>query len=359
MRSTLTASGLGVKRFPGKGAAAALYSAMRTLLALALLFAVDLHAGALWTFEGRRYYDPLVAGVREPHVSAMALGYATRMSFMVSDKSPRRVWDIDLGAELPVAGWESGGTGERVGEDEFGIGLWIPIDFHMIEDFVDDSGPIVNTDYRFGGMIKMQYGLTPHSWLGARVHIGHESTHLGDEFSIVGQRVFRRSFERINVSWEYVDVGVMYERDRWSVRGGVTATYPFQTSYYEVGPGTITESAQGPVTPSSNWWDPYVGFDAEFRRQFLPDRDGRGFQLYTSAELRWRSIYDYHKTSPDASEDRQASVNLIAGIRKAGTAKGLGRVSPFVRYYRGVNPHGQFRNQKDYTEVGIGLRLVR
>ena len=64
--------------------------------------------------------------------------------------------------------------------------------------------------------------------------------------------------------------------------------------------------------------------------------------------------------NPQSSEERQASVNLIVGIKKNGTGKGgVGRASPFVRFYRGVNPHGQFRNQKDFTELGIGVRLVR
>lgn len=308
----------------------------------------------LWTFEGRKYYDPLTAGVREPHISALALASATRMPFMVNEDSPRRVWDIDLGAELPVFGWESEDSlGGRVGEGEIGVGLWVPIDFHMIEDFVDESAPIVNTDYRFGGMVKLQYGLSADEWLAVRIFVGHESTHRGDEFSIVGQRTFRRTFERINVSWEYLDIGMLYEREAWSVRGGVTATVPFGGGYYETGPGTVTQSPVGPVTESKNWIDPYAGFDTEWEKR------KRKWAAYLSGELRWRSVYDYHKADPNAAEERQPSINLIAGVKKTGDAKGLGRASPFVRLYWGVNPHGQFRNQKDYTEAGIGLRLVR
>jgi hypothetical protein len=281
------------------------------------------------------------------------------MPFMVSDKSPRRVWDIDVGAELPVFGWESEASlSGRMPKGAIGVGVWIPIDFHMIEDFVDDSGPIVNTDYRFGVMGKLQYGLSSEEWLALRVHIGHESTHLGDEFSIVGQRAFRRTFERINVSWEYLDVGVLYERPVWSLRGGVTTTLPFGDSYYETGPGSITESPLGPVTESKNWIDPYLGFEAT-QDQAFGANSGVGWDLYYSGELRWRSVYDYHKARPDEGEDRQASVNLIAGVKKNGTAKGFGRASPFVRFYYGVNPHGQFRNQKSYKQYGIGLRLVR
>jgi len=305
-----------------------------------------------WSFEDRRYYEPLIAGVREPHLSALALAAGKPIEFEVSDDDPRMIWDIDVGGELPIVGWESADSDHgRVPPHTVGFGLWVPIDFHMIEDLSDPSGPVVNNDYRFGGMLKVQYGLARQQWLAARLHFGHESTHLGDEFSIVGQRRFRTTFERINVSWEYVDAGVLYERvdgTRFSsLRGGVTANV--KASYYATDAGSITQSARGPVTPSKNRLDPYFGSDVRWEEAI-----GR-WDLYLSGELRWRTVYDYHKRRPDAAEDRQASVNLIAGIK----LNGINKASPFLRYYRGVNPHGQFRNQKNYSELGLGVRLVR
>jgi hypothetical protein len=257
-----------------------------------------------------------------------------------------------VGGELPVVGWESEDSkGGRVGRGALGIGLWIPIDFHMIEDLSDRSGPIVNNDYRFGGMLKVQYGLATGQWLSARLHFGHESTHLGDEFSIIGQRQFPTRFERINVSWEYLDLGLLYERldgERFSsVRCGVTANV--KDSYYATDAGSITESPRGPVTPSTNRLDPYVGSDVRWEELI-----GR-WDIYVSGELRWRTIYNYHKRRPDAPEDRQASVNLIVGTK----VNGENKASPFLRFYHGVNPHGQLRNQKSYSEMGLGIRLVR
>jgi hypothetical protein len=334
---------------------------MKIVCGLLLLIAESVAAQGLWTFEDRHYYDPLIAGVRDAHVSALALAKATRMDFMIENDSPRRVWDIDVGGELPIVGWERTSDAGHVGAGTLGWGTWLVIDFHMIEDFVDESAPIVNTDYRFGGMVKAQYGLrSGNRWFAARLHAGHESTHLGDEFSIRGQRKYLTSFERINVSWEYLDLGVLYESkvgsrfaSAWSIRGGITSTLPFNDTYYQVGPGSITESARGPVTTSKNWIDPYAGVDLQWDEAFRKTWD-----IYASAEVRWRSRYDYHKTNSDVSEERQTSVNLILGTKKTGTGK-IGRASPFVRYYRGINPHGQFRNQKGYTEYGIGVRLVR
>ena len=317
----------------------------------------------LWTFEDRPYYQPLIAGVREAHISALALAWADRMPFMVSKQSPRRMWDIDVGAELPLIGWDSRSDSEGLPpKGAVGFGLWLPIDFHMIEDFVDDSAPIVNTDYRFGLMAKIRRSLGDGKALAVRVFVGHESTHLGDEFSIVGQRRFPRDFERIDVSWEFLDVGVLYQwpgrRTAWNARGGVTMTVPFGDTYYLTGPENITQSPRGPVTESKNWVDPYAGIEVNWEEAF-PSEHNLGYDLYLSSEVRWRSVYDYHKARLDSAEDRQVSVNLILGVKKTGRGNGIGRVSPFVRLYDGVNPHGQFRNQKNYTEWGIGLRLVR
>ena len=134
-----------------------------------------------WSFEDRRYYEPLIAGVREPHLSALALAAGKPIEFEVSDDDPRMIWDIDVGGELPIVGWESADSDHgRVFPHTVGVGLWVPIDFHMIEDLSDPSGPVVNNDYRFGGMLKVQYGLARQQWLAARLHYGHESTHLGD-----------------------------------------------------------------------------------------------------------------------------------------------------------------------------------
>jgi hypothetical protein len=124
----------------------------------------------------------------------------------------RFAWQITLGREIPVIGWQS----ERVGlqhfsKGEWGVGLWTPVAFHMIEDFKDESAPIVDTDYRFGSMVKFEYGLSDSSWLSVRyVPWAHESTHLGDEYTIAASR--QPGFERINVSYEYQEYGISYER---------------------------------------------------------------------------------------------------------------------------------------------------
>jgi len=325
--------------------------------AAAVLLVCTPATAQFWTFESRSYFEPLKAGVREAQVSAV-VGMGNRVAFTLEPDDPRLMWDIDVGAEMPLFGWESrASVDERMPPGAIGIGLWFPIDFHLLEDFADDSAPILNTDYRFGLSAKLQYGLESESWLGIRAFVGHESTHLGDEFSIVGQRTYPDQFERINVSWEYLDLSAQLERfvDETLVKGraGITTALPFGDSYYSTDAGSITESPLGEVVPSSSSTDPYLGLELEREEVF-----GR-WSVYLSNEVRWRSIYDYHRASPDAHEDRQLSYNGILGVRESGSASAIGRVSPFLRLYHGVNPHGQFRNQRDFTFYGFGLRLIR
>jgi hypothetical protein len=89
----------------------------------------------------------------------------------------------------------------------FAVGLWFPIGFHLVEDLVkDDSAPPFDTDYRFAPLgFKAQYaftqGLNQGAYrLGLPVFGGHESTHLGDEFTLHARALYP-DFRRINVSY--------------------------------------------------------------------------------------------------------------------------------------------------------------
>jgi hypothetical protein len=138
----------------------------------------------------------------------------------------------------------------------------------------------------------------------------------------------------------------------------LTSTIPFGDSYYSVDPNSATESALGPVIESHNSVDPYAGFEYE-RNPLQLKASGPLTQWggYLSVEIRYRSIYDYHRANASVAEARTPSINVITGIQKVSGR--FERVSPFLRFYHGVNPHGQFRNQSGFTQYGVGLRLQR
>ena len=118
-----------------------------------------------WVFKNRNYFAPLIA---EPRAARVMLGVPMLSDGFRLSKEPgtRRAWLINLGRELPIFGRQSvpldagGGGGRLLGAGEWGVGLWLPVSFHMIEDFKDPSNPIVNTDMRFGAMAKGVYSFT-------------------------------------------------------------------------------------------------------------------------------------------------------------------------------------------------------
>ncbi len=78
--------------------------------------------------------------------------------------------------------------------------------------------------------------------------------------------------------------------------------------------------------------------------------------LFLALGARYRNVYAY---DPEEDQDRmQLSLNLIGGYRifkqrQPSTSK----ADLYLRYYNGVNPHGQLRNDKDFWLVALGVRL--
>ena len=253
----------------------------------------------------------------------------------------------------------------HMAKGRWGVGLWTPVSFHMVEDFKDESAPIVDTDYRFGAMLKAEYGLNDNMSLNVRfVPWAHESTHLGDEYTILASR--SPSFERVNVSYEYWSYGLSLGY-RFPT-SSITATVPPR---FLDGSGQLTVRHVGmslwgedgyysnhllgdetpTLTPSTKNYEP--SFGAELR---LPVRSGSGSsearQWLFSLDLRHRLQYDYHQ-DPIGSDERRWSWAATAG---RATQEGNSRVLSqyFLYLYRGVNPYGQLRSQGDYWSAGLG-----
>lgn len=307
-------------------------------------------------FEDRRYFDPLAAEPRAAQVNALAIARGRPVDFLLNDKDTRTYWDIDVGTEMPIVSRSCSDVNGRAAFNALSFGYWIAIDFHMLQALDDPSSPILNTDYRFAfANLKLQYGLSDSSQLGVRLQLGHESTHLGDEYSLSADSIYP-DFRRFNVSYEWIDLAIALDQHAGltSWRLGVVTTLPFRETYYT---GDIGEVRGTPIAGSSNWWEPYGGF----QRRFQPRLYGKKREIYISTDARWKTIYDYDRAPSSGAEDRQLSVNVLIGA--AGTESsaqgGLRRVSPYFRYYYGVNPHGQFRNQRSFRLVGLGLRLHR
>jgi Protein of unknown function (DUF1207) len=302
----------------------------------------------IFAFRDFDWYEALTA---EQRAARIAINFGASDAFEFSVEPGRRfAWDIHLGRELPMVSYAHGVNPDVFRAGEWGIGLWAPVSFHMIEDFKDASNPIINTDYRFGTMAKFRYALRSEQWIAARfVPWAHESTHLGDEFSLTAQEHFP-DFERINVSYEYYEYGVAFETPRWSVRHGGINPWG-EDGYYS---DHLLEPGRRTIPTSHSNYEP--SFGGEYRHP----HGGRTWAPFASIEARHRIVYDYDKPSADTPEDRQWSTTIAAGIRTAPgatTPATLALSHIYFRFYHGVNPHGQLRNDPDYTMLSAGFNF--
>jgi hypothetical protein len=316
----------------------------------------------IWVLRDRPYFDPVVADPRAAMVKVLFPAWSKSFPFAQHPGDFRLVWDISVGKEIPIVGYEShlNKAGALV-PGSFGVGLWFPIGFHLIEDFKDDSAPPVDTDYRFAPIgLKAQYAFAQMpvsaAWrLGLRFFGGHESTHLGDEFTIHARTLYPTTFERINVSYQWADVTLGLERDgtglqavwSWKLQAGTTIVLfsGKDESYYSTDP---VETGGAVVPLSHNRTEPYLSFEVQRMPTLLPS-----WGLFLAADARLRNVYNYDKVDAAQPEDRQPSFNVMLGTRPAypdWTAPDF-----YVRGYYGVNPAGQFRNQRDYWLFGVGF----
>ncbi len=298
-------------------------------------------------FRDKPLYEPLLAEPRPARMMLLIPAWSDEFPDSL-EKGSRFAWQIHLGDEFPILTLSSQQSAGPMEKGEWGFGLWTPVSFHMIEDFKDESAPIVDTDYRFGFMTKFQCGCFGDTRLGVRfVPWAHESTHLGDEYTIIAER--NPSFERVNVSYEYWEYGVSLEGgglfnqdDNWTIRHG--GLRPWNADgYYS---NHLLGSTLPTLTPSLKNYEP--SFGVEYRM-----REWRARQTYFSADVRNKLIYNYHQT-PQNPEERQWSWNLQIGRAVPPGTTGTPLKQYFVQVYYGVNPYGQLRSQEGYWSAGFG-----
>jgi hypothetical protein len=335
-------------------------------------------------FRDRDYFDPLIAEPRAPQIAFNFPAWSNGFQYSV-ESGNRLVWDISLGREIPIFTRANFDESTRVFPGSQGFGVWVDVSFHMIEDMGrDPSNPIVNTDYRFSlGKIKYYRVISvsknadgtvpiPRRWksIAFRYDIyHHESTHLGDEFVIQGQAV-HPDFERINVSFEFYDVAGALNLERGdglmhTFRGGTTGLVKPSSGYYSDHTLEFPIENQRDVFPSERNFEPYVQYQFFAPHSRVSDQPGAAgierpvrWAPFASADLRRRIVYDYNKASADVKEDTQWSINLMGGFRSQPGNLRFSIKEIYLRYYRGVNPNGQLRNQKDYWQVGLGVNFA-
>ena len=177
------------------------------------------------------------------------------------------------------------------------------------------SKDLVNADYTVGLLTSYRNGP-----LSGFLRIHHQSSHLGDEFILNN----RFAINRINLSFEEVDLKLSYELTTWFRiygGGGVLVTRPDPPT---LGRGTTQFGAE--LT------SPWTFFSGKIRPV-----------LYADFQANERSQW-------------AMSRSVMAGLQFENARIGDRRIQVLVEYFKGPSPNGQFFSQST-DWIGVGLHL--
>lgn len=244
-------------------------------------------------------FKPLLADPRWAHFSAAYRNYQS------NNFDGRDIASVSFGETIP---FYRANFGRSTAQWEAGLQAGVFSDFNLDAS----SSDLVNTDF-----IASIYSSARVGQFSAFGRLYHQSSHLGDEFLL---RKVNTKFERINLSYEGVDLKLSYE-------------LPYGVRIYGGGGGLFHRE------PSAlKKWSAQYGI--EFRSPWR--LDFASMRPIIAADIK---NYDENNWSTD--------ISARAGV-EFDNAKVLGRkLQIMVEYFNGYSPSGQF--YKDKVEyVGLG-----
>jgi hypothetical protein len=219
--------------------------------------------------------------------------------------------------------------------------------------FEETSSPVINTDYFFG-LKAAAVKYTGHPYIrnfGLKlVPLFHESTHLGDEFSIHGHHDLP-GFRRVNVSYEAWEIAAVIndpdtiQSNLLSAKVGFHGLWNPANGYYAT---DSLETKNRPAPPTERNYEYYIQLNLQRTKGFLCSEK---WMNVLSVEANNRLKFSYDESIP---EKRSWSLNLYAGWKYMAQKSGH-NLGFFFRYYAGIIPNGQFRNTGGYRYAGLSL----
>jgi hypothetical protein len=203
-----------------------------------------------------------------------------------------------------------GPLGEKGGAWEVGIQAGV----FSLFDLDAPSSDLVNSDYIVG--FPFAYRARNFS---ALARFFHQSSHLGDEF-LIENRV-----ERVNLSYEAVDLRLSYEVTDWLRLYG--------------GAGYIVRGDPEELKP----WSTQMGVELRSPHAYV----GGSLRPVAALDLQYREQNDWH-----------ADLSVRAGVQFEKLAIFDRKIQLLLEYFNGYSPNGQFyRDQIEYIGVGLHLYL--
>ncbi len=187
-------------------------------------------------------------------------------------------------------------------------------------DLQAPSMELVNADYTVG--IPLTYRRRDFS---ARTRVYHQSSHLGDEF------ILRVNPERVNLSYEALELLLSYDLGRWRAYGG--GEYLFHREPDELASGALHAGVEyrrnEPAFRIANLGGAY----------FVAAADTKGYEQHD-----WRQAWSV-KTGFE--------FRPLRDVQREGRHWSL-----MLEYYDGPSPYGQFyTSEVSYYGLGVALSL--
>jgi hypothetical protein len=244
---------------------------------------------------GGNLFKPLIADPRWPH-------FAASYQLYLRDPSLKDVGAVSFGESFSL-------LRERFLDSWWEVGIQAGV--FAIFDLDAFSKDLINADYFIAIPFAFRRGD-----LSALFRVFHQSSHLGDEF------LLRTRSERINLSYEGVDLKVSYEFGEWlRVYGG--GGYLFDTDPRNLQPLSLQYGAEltspWPARPAR--WRPIAALDVQHREE----------------------------------NDWSSDVSVRAGVRIDGVLA-TRNMQILVEYFLGRSPNGQFYKSK-IEYIGLGAHF--
>ncbi|MEO8603902.1 MAG: DUF1207 domain-containing protein [bacterium] len=251
-----------------------------------------------WSFLPRReLFQSLIADPRWPHFSAA-------YQYYIGNKQLSSVAAVSFGESFPLVQYDFGDPGA--------LQLGLQASVFAIFDLDSASFDLVNADYFVA--LPISYAIGNWSVMG---RVLHQSSHLGDEYLLT------HNVERINLSYEAIDVLASYETD-FGLRTYGGAGYIFDADPSGLGRWSL----QGGLE--------YLGEPFDIG---IPARAVAALDLQLHEEGGW-----------------QPNVSPNVGLQLGNWRGGQRNLRILLQYFNGDSVNGQFLDQH-IQYIGLGAQL--
>jgi len=316
-----------------------------------------------YVLKDYQYFKPLLADIRNPQFFMRVYRDQAVKFSNPATLGKHYFWDVGYGSFFPLVGVNFKNAPSANQMEISGATVFVEASAHMLLDLSAPSADVINTDFRMGGGLAARL---PAKWrdISVRYKFFHESTHIGDEYILAAMA--DSAFHRYNVSYEAHEVYTAIERYRPEANNRCDLSY---RRVYAIGRLLTKDGA-------------FEDFKDQSKANALKTRNRTELQLGGEIFLRGGSMAPsgepkikellkkiitpqyvviaadlYYRDKYDVIAPRKLwSANIVVGFVYGNYFEGGRTTKLLINYYRGVNPHGQFRmDEISYIGVGYGI----